>query len=286
MLSALARLVEWGEVVVLSGAGISTESGIPDYRGTPGKTRRAPITYREFVSDPSTRRRYWARSHAGWRRIERASPNGGHEAVVSLERLGLLRGLVTQNVDGLHQAAGSEAIIELHGSLHGTVCLDCGDRRRRLELHHRLEAANPTFARGRTEYAPDGDAEIHPAVLDDFVTVDCLPCGGTLKPDVVFFGESVPSERVEAARRLVSSCRSLLVLGSSLAVMSGHRFVLAAHRLGLPIAIVNRGPTRGDPFARVRLDADLTATLTALVDRLAPARMPEAHSGSRLPASG
>lgn len=268
VVAALARLIETGNVVVLSGAGISTDSGIPDYRGTPGRVRRPPITYRDFVIDPTARRRYWARSHTGWRRIGEATPNPGHEAVATLERLGALNGVITQNVDGLHQAAGSDVVVELHGSLDATVCLVCGDRRSRLELHHRLEAANPYFRPHLVEVAPDGDAELDLEAFDRFVVVDCLECEGTLKPDLVFFGENVPAERVRIAQQMVASGRSLLVLGSSLAVMSGYRFVLAACRLGIPVGVVNRGPTRADDVARVRIDGGLSETLTTVVQDL------------------
>lgn len=273
MLTGLIRLIQDGGVVVLSGAGLSTDSGIPDYRGTTGPPRHGPMTYRDFVTDSAARRRYWARSHAGWLRVGRAASNPGHEAVATLERQGLVDGVITQNVDGLHQKAGSEAVIELHGSIHDTVCLDCGDRRSRLELHHRLEAANPHFDRARATLNPDGDADVGAFAVDRFVMVECLVCRGTLKPDVVFFGENVPRPRVEVSFDLVSRCRALVVLGSSLAVMSGFRFVLAAQRLGMPIAIVNRGPTRGDDRASIRLDAGLSETLSAVERRISlPAR--------------
>lgn len=260
----LAGLVAAGGALVLSGAGISTDSGIPDYRGDGRRLRRAPITYQEFVRDPAARRRYWARSHAGWHRVARARPNRAHRVVADLEEAERVAGVITQNVDGLHTVAGSRRVLELHGSLSRTLCLGCGDRRTRLELQHRLDAANPHFERLRVEFAPDGDAELPETVVESFSVVDCLDCGGVLKPDVVFFGENVPRGRVAEAFAWLEEASVLLVLGSSLTVMSGYRFVLAAHRARKPVAIVNRGPTRGDGEATIRLDGNLST----LLDRL------------------
>lgn len=260
----LARLIRAGGIVVLSGAGISTNSGIPGYRGDGRRLRRVPIRFGEFVADTEARRRYWARSHAGWRRITRAEPNPAHLTVAHLEDAGLLSGVITQNVDGLHSAAGSRCVLELHGSLARTVCLDCGDRRSRLELQHRLAAANPHFDQLVVEYAPDGDADLPELAVDRFVVVDCLACGGVLKPDVVFFGENVPRDRLATAFSWLEEASALLVLGSSLTVMSGYRFVLAAHRAKQPVAIVNRGPTRGDAQATIRIDGDLCEVLPQL----------------------
>jgi NAD-dependent SIR2 family protein deacetylase len=258
-------------VVVLSGAGLSTDSGIPDYRGPSGSARRStPMTYQTFTRDPIARRRYWARSHLGWRTIGQARPNEGHRAVARMQRQGALDGIVTQNVDGLHQAAGAESVVELHGGLDRTVCLGCGDVAGRADLDERLRAANPGFGPRSGEVNPDGDAELSDAELDGFVMVDCLACGdGPLKPDVVFFGETVPRDRVERCFDLVDGAGSLLVVGSSLTVMSGYRFVLRAAKLGIPVAIVNVGPTRGDAKADVRVDAPLGAVLPALARRLA-----------------
>ena len=262
----LRRLLDEGEVVVLSGAGLSTDSGIPDYRGPTGSRRRGtPMTYREFVDATGGRRRYWARSHVGWRHVDAAEPNVSHRIVADFEAVGAVSGVITQNVDGLHRAAGSQRVIDLHGSLARTVCLSCHDRRSRLELHHRLEAANPAFVRLAASIAPDGDADLPDELVEGFAVVPCLACGGVLKPDVVFFGENVPRPRVEAAFELVDTAAALLVLGSSLAVMSGHRFVLHAHRRGIPVAIVNLGPTRADEFADLRIDAGLAETLGAVV---------------------
>ncbi|WP_328807705.1 NAD-dependent protein deacetylase [Nonomuraea antri] len=263
---ALAELVAGGRVAVLSGAGLSTESGIPDYRGPTGLARRAePMTYQAFVGSGQARRRYWARSHVGWRRIGEAAPNAGHRAVAELERRGLVCGIVTQNVDGLHQAAGARRVIELHGGLDRVVCLSCRARTARAELEERLVAANPGWEAAAGQINPDGDAVLTDAQVAGFRVVDCTGCGGLLKPDVIFFGENVPKPRVDECFALVCGARALLVLGSSLAVRSGLRFVSRAAELGIPIAIVNQGPTRGDSAAALTLDAPLGATLTALV---------------------
>ncbi|WP_184890647.1 NAD-dependent protein deacetylase [Actinomadura livida] len=269
----LADLVSDGDVVVLSGAGLSTESGIPDYRGETGRLRRAdPMTYQRFTGSAAARRRYWARSHLGWRHIAGARPNAGHRAVAALQRRGLLAGIITQNVDGLQQAAGADGVIELHGALDRVVCLDCGDRTARERLEERLEAANPGWAErvAATAVNPDGDAVIGDADVEAFRTVDCERCGGPLKPDVIFFGENVPPARVRECYALTERAGALLVLGSSLAVLSGYRFVRHAAGLGIPVAIVNRGPTRGDEHALVKMDAPLGATLEQLLAELGP----------------
>lgn len=266
-----------GGVAVLSGAGLSTESGIPDYRGPSGVARRhTPMTYQTFTGDPTARRRYWARSHVGWRGIARAEPNAGHIAVARLQRAGVVDGIVTQNVDGLHQAGGAAAVIELHGTLDQVVCLDCGTPSPRDRLDQLLRAANPAFDPEVLSFNPDGDVDLDDAVLRDFRIVDCTTCiGGMLKPDVVFFGENVPAERVRRSYEVVERSRLLLVLGSSLTVMSGRRFVLRAAKLGIPVAIVNQGSTRGDDYAAVRLDAPLGTVLPALAYRLAGEAMAE-----------
>jgi NAD-dependent SIR2 family protein deacetylase len=266
------ELADWiadGGVVVLSGAGLSTESGIPDYRGPSGAARSAtPMTYQAFTRDPVARRRYWARSHLGWRTIGDARPNAGHRAVARLQELSLLDGVITQNVDGLHSAAGARDVVELHGNLARIVCLDCGERTARHELEGRLDAANPGFAAAVSAVNPDGDVEIDDAELDGFVVVDCAGCGGMLKPDVVYFGETVPPERVAASFALVCAARTLLVLGSSLTVMSGRRFVLRAAREGIRVAIVNQGVTRGDGYAGLLVDAPLGTVLPEAVRRV------------------
>ncbi|MFF3976278.1 NAD-dependent protein deacetylase [Streptomyces sp. NPDC001828] len=258
-----------GGVLVLSGAGISTESGIPDYRGEGGSlSRHTPMTYQDFTAGAQARRRYWARSHLGWRTFGRARPNAGHRAVAAFARHGLLSGVITQNVDGLHQAAGSQDVVELHGSLDRVVCLSCGAFSPRRELATRLEEANVGFEPVAAAVNPDGDADLTDEQVKDFRVVPCERCGGILKPDVVFFGETVPPERVERCRTLVREASSLLVLGSSLTVMSGLRFVRQAAQADRPVLIVNRDPTRGDQHAVTRVALPLGAALTTVADRL------------------
>ncbi|HEX3512496.1 MAG TPA: NAD-dependent protein deacetylase [Trebonia sp.] len=260
----LVEAFRTGSVAILSGAGLSTESGIPDYRGPSGQARRTaqPMTYQAFTGSAGARQRYWARSHLGWRHVTGAAPNTGHRAVAALERAGLVSGIITQNVDGLHQAAGAASVTELHGSLHRVACLSCWSRSSREELDERLRAANPAWTAAAAVFLPDGDVALEET--GGFTVVDCLACGGLLKPDVVFFGENVPKPRVEACFSLVSSSSALVVLGSSLTVMSGLRYVRHASSLGIPVVIVNQGATRGDPLASATLDAPLGRTLTAL----------------------
>lgn len=255
-------------LVALTGAGLSTDSGIPDYRG-PGSPRRTPMTHQEFISGAEAQRRYWARSHVGWARMAHAAPNDGHRALADMERTGVLRGLITQNVDGLHRAAGSRAVIDLHGRIADVVCLGCGARSPRPALQRRMAELNPGFvaaAGAVVESAPDGDAELD--AVGDFRIAPCAECGGALKPDVVFFGENVPRERVALAYARVDAVAAvrgaLLVAGSSLTVMSGLRFVRHAHKHGVPVVIVNRGVTRGDEFAAVRVHAGCSDVLPAL----------------------
>ncbi|MFD3546785.1 NAD-dependent protein deacetylase [Streptomyces sp. NPDC058655] len=265
----VADALRAGGVLVLSGAGMSTESGIPDYRGEGGSlSRHTPMTYQEFTASARARRRYWARSHLGWRTFGRARPNAGHRAVAAFGRRGVLSGVITQNVDGLHQAAGSEGVVELHGSLGRVVCLSCGAAGSRRELARRLEEANAGFQPVAAGLNPDGDADLTEGQVGDFRVVPCSDCGGVLKPDVVFFGEAVPPRRVEECRALVGAATSLLVLGSSLTVMSGLRFVRQAAGEGKPVVIVNRDPTRGDRYAAARVALPLGTTLTTLADRL------------------
>jgi NAD-dependent SIR2 family protein deacetylase len=270
-----ARLIERGGVLVLSGAGLSTESGIPDYRGPTGATlrRHAPMTFQAFVRDPVARRRYWARSHLGWRHIAQAQPNAGHLAVADLERAGVVTGVITQNVDGLHQAAGSNDVIDLHGRLDRVVCLSCGALSDRRHLDVRLRAANVDWRGQALTTNPDGDVELADVHLDQFTVVDCEICGGVLKPDVVYFGENVPRERVELAYSWVDAAGVLLVLGSSLHVFSGRRFVMRAAGAGTPVVIVNQGPTRGDEVAAVKVDAALGETLAAIAGGVGEARI-------------
>ena len=269
-MEALLDVVDAGDVLVLSGAGISTPSGIPDYRGPTGALRaRLPMTYQTFRSDPAARARYWARSQLGWRTFRRAEPNTAHRAVASLQGEGLLAGVITQNVDGLHQAAGATDVVELHGNLERVVCLGCLRRTSRTELDERLTAANPEWSAAAhrvTRVNPDGDVLLDDVHVAGFRVVDCPDCAGILKPDVVFFGENVPPPTVAHCRTLVETSRSLLVLGSSLAVMSGLRFVRQAHALGKPVVIVNQGWTRGDELATAKVDAELTVVLGSLTE--------------------
>ena len=263
--------------LVLTGAGMSTDSGIPDYRGPDGSRRVNPMQHGEFVGSSEARQRYWARSYIGWQRFSHAEPNSAHHAVADLQRRGVLGPVITQNVDGLHQAAGTRQVTELHGSLDEVICLTCGDRSDRFLLQAQMAEANPRFERHAAGEAPDGSrvsSQIRPdgdIVLADevvacFVVPRCLVCGAdTLKPDVVFFGGSVPRGRVDACYTLTDAAPALLVLGSSLAVMSGLRFVRHAAKRGIPVMAVTRGPTRGDDLMTVRVDASLAPTLGAVV---------------------
>ena len=261
---ATAELLRDRSWVALSGAGMSTDSGIPDYRG-PTSVRATPMQYSEFISSAEAQRRYWARSYLGWRRIGRAKPNPGHRALADLQ-VGGLAGVITQNVDGLHSAAGSRRVINLHGDIGSVVCLECGDRSARSELQSRLASANPHLEEPRVlehaELRPDGDAVVQD--WRQFRLVGCVHCGGRLKPDVVFFGESVPKPRVEAAYALMERAEILVVLGSSLTVMSGLRFVRHNAKHQRPVVIINRGPTRGDEFASLKIDRGCSETLTEL----------------------
>ena len=266
-LDDLTSLLNGRRIAVLTGAGCSTESGIPDYRGPETRRRaRNPIQFRAFLGDPASRRRYWARAMVGWARFSAAQPNDAHRALAAMEESGLLTGLVTQNVDRLHQDAGSRNVVELHGALAEVICLSCGRLSPRARLQERLQEANPGWADRVAELAPDGDAEIDPS--RDFRVVGCERCDGPLKPHVVFFGEGVPRERVDAAWAIVDAADVLLVVGSSLAVYSGYRFVRGAAKRGQPIALINLGETRGDGHARVRVDARAGQLLPHLLRRL------------------
>lgn len=257
-------------LVILTGAGVSTESGIPDYRSPESLARpRRPLHGPEFVRSAALRRRYWARSMVGWERFSSARPCPAHHAIAALERDGIADGVITQNVDRLHDAAGSKAVTELHGALAETVCLECGAIEARSSLQTRLVALNPAWRAGRMTYAPDGDADIPEAELETFVTPGCLACGGVIKPNVVFFGHNVPRPIVDEAFARIDRSEALLVAGTSLAVFSGYRFLLRAAERKIPIAIVNRGPVRGEERARIKVDASTSETLTALATRLA-----------------
>ncbi|MCC6900887.1 MAG: NAD-dependent protein deacetylase [Polyangiaceae bacterium] len=268
----LVALVRGRRTLVLTGAGCSTESGIPSYRGQGAADRpAAPVQYQAFRRDPEARRRYWARSVLGFARLSGARPNAAHHALSALEARRVVSGLITQNVDRLHHAAGSREVIELHGAIARVRCLGCGAIEPRAALQTRLLAANPGFDAGPAASRPDGDAELDAERARDFVVVGCSACDGVLKPDVVFFGENVPAAIVEAAYAQVAAAEALLVVGSSLAVFSGYRFVRRAVERKIPVAIVNLGPTRGDPLATLKLDASAGETLARLAEALASA---------------
>ena len=267
----LVALLTGLRMAVLTGAGLSTDSGIPDYRG-PDSPPANPMTIRQFTTSREYRRRYWARNHLGWRHMAATRPNAGHRALAELERAGLVTGVITQNVDLLHTKAGSRTVINLHGTYAQVVCLDCAHTMSRAELAEQLEAANPGFTErvgrvGGLAVAPDADAIV--SDTDSFRFVDCPKCGGMLKPDIVYFGESVRKEVVQQSYSLVENSDALQVAGSSLTVFSGYRFVRHAASLGKPIAIVNRGPTRGDDLAAVKVDAGCSPILSLLADELA-----------------
>ena len=266
---AAVALRDWlshrSRVFVLTGAGISTDSGIPDYRDADGAWKRSPpVTWQAFTGDPGTYRRYWARSFVGWPIFSAAEPNRSHHALSALERSGRLASLVTQNVDGLHQRAGSTEVIDLHGRLDGVICLGCGDTQPRAHLQPRLLAANPDWRPHTAAAAPDGDADIDAEAVARFVPPQCAHCGGMLKPDVVFFGENVPRARYAQALDALHASDGVLAVGTSLMVYSGFRFVRMAHERGLPVALLNRGRTRADDLGGLKLDADCGAVLEAV----------------------
>lgn len=263
---ALADFLErHPRLFVLTGAGCSTESGIPDYRDTAGEwKRRPPIRYQEFVGNERARKRYWARSLAGFRRMRLARPNDAHHALASLEQRGRIVQLVTQNVDGLHHAAGSRNVIDLHGRIDTVRCLGCGQRSSREDLQLELERRNPVFAALDAVEAPDGDADLEGVAFDTFDVPDCDTCGGMLKPDVVFFGENVPAERVQRAMAPIAQADAMLVVGSSLMIYSGYRFVTAAADAGKPIAAINLGRTRADDILALKIEDRCANALRAL----------------------
>jgi NAD-dependent SIR2 family protein deacetylase len=266
----LVTLLTGQRIAVLTGAGLSTDSGIPDYRG-PDSPPSNPMTIRQFTSDPVFRQRYWARNHVGWRHMDDTRPNAGHRALAALERSGVVTGVITQNVDLLHTKAGSRNVVDLHGTYARVVCLDCGYTMSRVALAEQLEALNPGFleraeAIGGLAVAPDADAMVSDTA--SFRYVDCPACAGMLKPDIVYFGESVPKHIVERAYSLVDDAQALLVAGSSLTVFSGYRFVRHAAARGIPVAIVNRGRTRGDDLATVKVDGGCSELLVLLTSEL------------------
>lgn len=267
---AAARLSSWLEnhraVFVLTGAGVSTNSGIPDYRGADGQWKgRSPITYQDFTGDPAMRARYWARSFVGWPAVARAQPNRAHAALATLESRGVLSTLVTQNVDGLHARAGHRDVVDLHGRLGVVACLQCDRRMDRALVQEDLKARYPQWRQHTAATAPDGDADLEGVDLTGFEPPACPYCGGMLKPDVVFFGENVPRQRLARALDALEQSDAMLVVGSSLMVYSGFRFARMAHERGLPLAILTRGVTRADDLATLKLDADSEATLVDAV---------------------
>ena len=266
----LVALLTGRRIAALTGAGISTDSGIPDYRG-PDSPPSNPMTIRQFTSDPVFRQRYWARNHVGWRHMDETQPNAGHRALAALEHAGVVSGVITQNVDLLHTKAGSRTVVNLHGNYAQVTCLCCGYTMSRAALADRLEALNPGFieraeSAGGLAVAPDADAVV--ADTSSFRYLDCPDCGGMLKPDIVYFGENVPKGRVAEAYSLLDQAEALLVAGSSLTVFSGYRFVRHAAAIGMPIAIVNRGRTRGDALASVKVDGGCSELLVLLATQL------------------
>jgi NAD-dependent SIR2 family protein deacetylase len=250
------------KVLVLSGAGISTDSGIPDYRGA-GKEPRHPMTFDVFMGSEVARQRYWARSYFGWNRIAQAQPNQAHHALSLAEEKGKLFCVVTQNVDQLHQKAGSKNVIDLHGRLDQVICMNCKAVLDRREMDTFLEQLNPNVVRNtEVEFSPDGDAEV--TETEGFQVPNCKSCNGLLKPDVVFFGESVPTERVEVAMQAVDQAQAMLVVGTSLSVNSGLRFVRRAAKSKIPIYIVNLGKTKADELAEVKIEANASLVLGRL----------------------
>lgn len=265
-LDAAVAALAGREIAVLTGAGLSTDSGIPDYRGE-GAPPRNPMTFAQFIDDLDYRKRYWAGSHLGYKRFAGARPNDGHRALARLESEGVINGVITQNVDGLHLRGGSQRVVDLHGSMDRVKCLSCGQFFARADIADRLTSANPWLNHDdEIPLNPDGDVEI--ADVAGFTIPDCTVCGGVLKPDVVFFGEYVPVERFAEAAALVQRAEALVIAGSSLAVNSGIRLLDKAARRKLPIVIINRGPTKGDPRATFKLDSGTSETLIALAERL------------------
>ncbi|MCB1908646.1 MAG: NAD-dependent protein deacetylase [Rhodocyclaceae bacterium] len=264
-LAPLIELLRDEPIAVLSGAGLSAASGLPTYRGADGQwLHRKPILHQDFIRSAAVRRRYWARSLVGWPTIGHAEPNVGHLALASLEHRGAVNAVITQNVDGLHQKAGSRAVIELHGSIARVRCLACGADHLRAEVQDWLRASNPAFdgalAEGVTG-GPDGDAQLDEGRHEDFTVPDCPACGGVLKPDVVFYGDGVPRERVDRAMAAVDRASGLLIVGSSLMVYSGYRFADRAHRQGKPVVAINRGLTRADALLSAKVDVDCALAL-------------------------
>lgn len=271
----------FARVTVLSGAGCSTSSGIPEYRDDAGNWKhRKPVQLAEFLASAAVRQRYWARSFAGWNRVANAKPNHAHLALAELERLQRIDCLITQNVDNLHRLAGSRNVIDLHGVLHRVRCLDCGAAIPRGQVQQQLAALNPDWTATVAGFAPDGDARIDTRDFRDFRIPVCESCSGTLKPDVVFFGEGVPGQRVESATLSVHRSDALLIVGSSLMVLSGLRFARMANALNKPVVIINRGTTRADDLATSKLTDDCGTLLSSVVDRLTKGQYGNARQGN------
>jgi len=265
-LEAAVTALRGKTLAVLTGAGVSTDSGIPDYRGE-GAPVRTPMTFQQFLADLDYRKRYWAGSHLGWKRFSAASPNIGHKALADLEKAGIVDGIITQNVDGLHLRAGSQRVVDLHGSMDRVVCLTCGQYYARGGVADQIAVANPWLESPEAvELSPDGDVEIKD--VGAFVLPECTVCGGILKPDVVFFGEFVPKEKFAEASALLQAADALVIAGSSLVVNSGIRLLEQASRRKVPIVIINRGVTKGDNRASVKIDAGTSETLVSLLERL------------------
>jgi NAD-dependent SIR2 family protein deacetylase len=256
-------------VLALTGAGMSTASGIPDYRDKDGVRRgRAPVQGPEFRRSDAVRRRYWARSMVGYPTLAQAAPNHGHHALAALEQGGALGAVITQNVDGLHQRAGSQKLIELHGNIHGVVCLDCRTQYARGAIQEQLLRENPQLAGSNAQPLPDGDAQLEPEALEHFSVPQCGNCGGVLQPDVVFFGDTIPRDRTELALQTMAEADALLVVGSSLMVFSGYRFCKLAAETGKPIAAINAGVTRADALLFLKLALSAETALPQLAQRL------------------
>jgi len=265
-IDAAAQALRGHRVAVLTGAGVSTDSGIPDYRGE-GAPVRTPMTFTQFLADLEYRKRYWAGSQLGWKRFDGAEPNEGHRALVDLEASGIVNGVITQNVDGLHLRAGSQRVVDLHGTMDRVRCLQCGQLYARTDVSRRIAAMNPWLDDpGATELGPDGDVAI--ANVANFVIPACTVCEGTLKPDIVFFGEYIPKEKFVEASALITGATALVIAGSSLVVNSGIRLLEQASRRRLPIVIINRGITKGDGRATVKVEAGTSETLKALDELL------------------
>lgn len=274
-LEQVAQLWRGRQFVLLTGAGLSTDSGIPDYRG-PTSVPRQPLTYQEFVGDAQLRRRYWARNHIGWQFMSHAAPNAGHFAATVLEGYGLLSGIITQNVDRLHEEAGAINVVDLHGRFDRVTCLQCGTSLSRIFVATLLSDANPDFLQavaqdGGAAAGPDADSDLeHEVLIGSFNVPPCPVCNGMLKPDFVFFGDNVPRDRVERSFAMVEAAAGIVVAGSSLTVMSGLRFVKKAAKDGKPVIIINRGATRGDELANVKIEAGVSECMTHITHALRP----------------